>query len=526
MVCIIDDRDDVWNFTPNMVRVSPYNFFAGIKDINAPEKSDSYNTDVCDRRGDTNNDDCVANLKHSDTEMPVLESYLPLTDVILESDENTHLLENCVSLTSGRQRHEENVVGEEHSDIGDPSSHTDVDHIDDVENNVSICAHRVSEAHERDSPVTQSPRFCDTENVTSPDTLFSVIQSDANIPDCFADHKEKPKVNVSDCSADLKENGKSMSSGSMQIDRKHCINYPFQECHDEMDDDQDDYLLHLQNILTRIHNTFYEALDEKVKLDPQIFSSNNLHLPDLKLIIPYVKHQILKGCQLVFSGMVPLNSDEVKSSAWQTAQMLGAEVQRNIVKHTVTDSNQRATTHLVASRPGTNKHKLARRISGVQIVTGDWLWACESRWERCDERLFPLLGEKMVACNRSSMTGRRRLKRATCKRNSVVIKRMRLSSVSIPVSEDSMTDMSSGCFHVATCDNYPAARPGDSVVDCGSSAVTMAGDFINPLLKFSDDDLQCMDKEVSTVFYIELLCIETFVVLYISCLWSDFWHFG
>ena len=36
MVCIIDDRDEVWNFASNLVRVKPYFYFANTGDINAP----------------------------------------------------------------------------------------------------------------------------------------------------------------------------------------------------------------------------------------------------------------------------------------------------------------------------------------------------------------------------------------------------------------------------------------------------------------------------------------------------------
>lgn len=36
MVCIIDDREDVWNFAPNLIHVKPYHFFKHTGDINAP----------------------------------------------------------------------------------------------------------------------------------------------------------------------------------------------------------------------------------------------------------------------------------------------------------------------------------------------------------------------------------------------------------------------------------------------------------------------------------------------------------
>lgn len=37
MVCIIDDRTDVWNYSPNVVQVAPYHFFRHTGDINAPQ---------------------------------------------------------------------------------------------------------------------------------------------------------------------------------------------------------------------------------------------------------------------------------------------------------------------------------------------------------------------------------------------------------------------------------------------------------------------------------------------------------
>lgn len=36
MVVIIDDREDVWNYAPNLIHVRPYHFFQHTGDINAP----------------------------------------------------------------------------------------------------------------------------------------------------------------------------------------------------------------------------------------------------------------------------------------------------------------------------------------------------------------------------------------------------------------------------------------------------------------------------------------------------------
>lgn len=39
MVCIIDDREDVWKFAPNLITVKKYVYFQGTGDINAPPGS-------------------------------------------------------------------------------------------------------------------------------------------------------------------------------------------------------------------------------------------------------------------------------------------------------------------------------------------------------------------------------------------------------------------------------------------------------------------------------------------------------
>ncbi|KAJ2997277.1 Carboxy-terminal domain (CTD) phosphatase [Globomyces sp. JEL0801] len=41
MVVAIDDRSDVWNWSPSLIKVRPYNFFIGIGDINEPLKENS-----------------------------------------------------------------------------------------------------------------------------------------------------------------------------------------------------------------------------------------------------------------------------------------------------------------------------------------------------------------------------------------------------------------------------------------------------------------------------------------------------
>jgi len=63
MVCIIDDRKDVWDFATNMIHVKPYKFFKNVEDINEPQtskpqdiiktESDNSNTIVKEMKSDS-----------------------------------------------------------------------------------------------------------------------------------------------------------------------------------------------------------------------------------------------------------------------------------------------------------------------------------------------------------------------------------------------------------------------------------------------------------------------------------------
>ncbi|KAF2352345.1 BRCT domain [Trinorchestia longiramus] len=57
------------------------------------------------------------------------------------------------------------------------------------------------------------------------------------------------------------------------------------------------------------------------------------------------------------------------------------------------------TTHLVAANPHTHKVHQARRCKSVHVVTPNWLWCCMERWEKVEERLFPLTPSSIITRN-------------------------------------------------------------------------------------------------------------------------------
>ncbi|XP_014295652.1 RNA polymerase II subunit A C-terminal domain phosphatase isoform X1 [Microplitis demolitor] len=107
---------------------------------------------------------------------------------------------------------------------------------------------------------------------------------------------------------------------------------------------------------------------------------NNDRKP-LREIIPQVRIRVLEGLCLTFSGLVPTNHKLEQSRAYKVAMAFGAKVTQDLTE---------STTHLVAIKPGTAKANTAKKNPSIKIVNPDWLWSCAERWEHVDERLFPL----------------------------------------------------------------------------------------------------------------------------------------
>lgn len=81
-----------------------------------------------------------------------------------------------------------------------------------------------------------------------------------------------------------------------------------------LDEDDDDYLLYLEDILRRIHTEFYATIEKE---------GGRKSLRD---IIPRVRAQVLKGVHITFSGLIPTHQKLHQSRAYKVARAFGAEV--------------------------------------------------------------------------------------------------------------------------------------------------------------------------------------------------------
>ncbi|TRY67809.1 hypothetical protein TCAL_07221 [Tigriopus californicus] len=267
MVCIIDDREDVWNFASNLVQVKPYVFFKSTGDINAPPGA-------------------APNPKEGSTEAK--------------------------------------------------------------------------------KPKPAAPTPPNESEVVKPkeDTSMDETSSTAMKPETKGDVKEE---------------------GELDKDKKDEVDPPKEKTEEELVemDDNDDYLVYLEDILSTIHKAYYDMYDQRNAKKEEQTKTDPKGKLNLKFVIPYVKRKILQGTNILFSGVVPTHIPLQKSKAYRIARTLGA----NVLDTVTPESN---ITHLIAARIGTAKVNDVRKMKGVHIVTPDWLWCCAERWEKVDERMFPL----------------------------------------------------------------------------------------------------------------------------------------
>jgi len=328
MVCIIDDREDVWDMASNLIQVKPYHFFQHTGDINAPPGLSKHELD-----GEG-------------------VDFQEITEKISESiselrTEDPDRGDNIVSSTSkDDEGSEESVdVFELESDAKDPEI-----------SNSSIAAEAPKKPPSdtlNGKTVSEEIVVVDDSSSGSPDAEKAVIDDSS---------KEVTK-------AEVVEEKTPTSNEDVATTSKPSLRVPLEGQKQIEIEDTDDYLLYLEGILRSIHKRFYAIYDETTEIT------------DLKVIVPKIRCEVLRGKSLVFSGLVPTEMKLEQSQAYFIAKSLGADVQPNIGK---------GVTHLVAVDAGTYKVYAAKKESAIKVVNANWLWTCAERWEHVEEKLFPL----------------------------------------------------------------------------------------------------------------------------------------
>ncbi|KAH8402123.1 hypothetical protein KR009_009977 [Drosophila setifemur] len=362
MVCIIDDREDVWNMASNLIQVKPYHFFQHTGDINAPPGLSKHELDgegvdfkdITEKKEEKDKAESGGEAKSEDPDKG--EKTVSSTSKDDDSNEESVDVEITNSTATpeptkeakdklnGKTTAEETIAIDDSSSAESPDAQKDAKEGDDVVVIDEATSDNSKESTKLDSEVTVTSAEAAQSEVTPAEATSTssleekVTTSEEDV--AIVAPKSQPSIRV-------------IHDGQKQIEIE----------------DPDDYLLYLEVILRNIHKRFYAIYDETTEI------------PDLKIIVPKIRCEVLRGKNLVFSGLVPTQMKLEQSRAYFIAKSLGAEVHQNMGKE---------ITHLVAVNAGTYKVNAAKKEANIKVVNANWLWTCAERWEHVEEKLFPL----------------------------------------------------------------------------------------------------------------------------------------
>ncbi len=339
MVVIIDDRGDVWKWSENLVKVTPYDFFVGIGDINSsflPKK-------------------------------PELKT-CPKAATVAIPDPNKDLAEGA-------------AIKEPEPMINGDGPESSTQKTQSPSGNVSALEQLVSMGGGDDPTTLQAQASQQDETLAAQLQDRPLLQKQKQLE---ADDEAAAAASTDGDNSNESAKGEETPSDS----GKHRHN---------LLQDNDTELQYLERSLREVHTEFFDVYNQKLagiqggriaqlrgekhmKKVPVKDKGANLKLvPDIKTIMPQMKLRVLEGVILVFSGVVPLGTDIQNSDIALWAKSFGAQIFENITKR---------TTHVVAARNRTAKVRQAARRRKIKIVTTQWLFDSVSQWQRVDEEPY------------------------------------------------------------------------------------------------------------------------------------------
>ncbi|KAI9809618.1 MAG: hypothetical protein M1825_000050 [Sarcosagium campestre] len=363
MVVIIDDRGDVWKWNDNLLRVTPYDFFVGIGDINSSFLA---------KREDI----------QSSPPQPALTDKADADTTMTEADESRATEDTSEDGASEPVRSQ---ISQTNSEESLPSS---------AKSDESALEQLVSMGGGDDPTVLQQQAERQDEALA------------AQLEDRPLLQKQK-QLDAEDSASEAQDetSGGGAAGAEESESSRHRPN---------LLQDDDTELLYLERSLTEVHRTFYDEYERQLakakggrvaqlrgsKAGKKMSVNADLDVvPDVASIMPQMKLRVLEGVVLVFSGVVPLGTDIYRADVAVWARSFGAQLYDQVNKR---------TTHVVAARNRTAKVRQAARRGNIKIVTTHWLFDSISQWRRLDERpyLIPLHPEDRAPSSASAAGGK------------------------------------------------------------------------------------------------------------------------
>ena len=338
MVVIIDDRGDVWKWSPNLIKVTPYDFFVGIGDINSSflPKKPALRTSI-------KSVTAVTPPPHDDSTERATKAKAESKTNGVEHVNATGLMDSPIDTRASPLEQLVAMSGSDDSAVREAQTSDQTATL-----NVQM----------EERPLAQKQKQLEAEE----------IAAEAN-----ATKEGATNTNTSSASSDEASDGDRPRHNLLQ--------------------DHDRELYYLEESLRSVHTAFFQAYSQQMnaakggrvaklmggqKITPTEKTDLDL-IPDIKAILPAVKSKVLGGTVIVFSGIVPLGMDVASADIAILARSFGARIDEDV---------SRSTTHVVAARNRTQKVRAAvRRGRGrIKIVSPQWLLESISSWQRQDEQ--------------------------------------------------------------------------------------------------------------------------------------------
>ncbi|KAF3942124.1 hypothetical protein ABW19_dt0205962 [Dactylella cylindrospora] len=348
MVVIIDDRGDVWKWSENLIKVTPYDFFVGIGDINSSFLPKRHDYQLAQQ--------AAANATpggKSDDPPVINPEQLTAPPAVLTNNNGT----------------EDTIMGDEDAEE---------EKNEDIEDSGTIV-----------SPLEQ---LVEMGGGGDPDVLAE--QTSRQNEALTAQQKERPlakKQEVLD-----KQDTDNISNHSNNGDTNSESGQRHNLLHDN-----DNELEYLEKALTEVHQEFFDEYQRRLVAskggrvaqvrggggkggkkylhqgDGDGKSDYLRNVPDIKHIMPQMKRRVFDDVVLVFSGVIPLGVDVQSSDIAQWAKSFGAIVVEGV---------SQAVTHVVAARTRTAKVRYAAtKFPLTKIVTPQWFFQSITMWQKLDE---------------------------------------------------------------------------------------------------------------------------------------------
>lgn len=341
MVVIIDDRGDVWNWSPNLIKVSAFDFFVGIGDINS--------------------------------------SFLPKRPGVDAKPPKTTKPAKAKSeaTDSNASDHEKSAESSPASTAASTPSSTPPS----ANGEASAVDRMVSMAGKQDAGSIKEKSEEQEEQIANQMADRPLLQKQKILDEAEEEARTSP---AAEAAAELlSEDGSKQDSSSE----------PHSKYRHNLLQDDDTELEHLGRNLSTVHTAYFDEYEREeagskggrvAELRPGHSKKRSMdqlrNIPDAAVLMANIKAQVLQGLTIVFTGVVPLGVDIETHDTAVWAKSFGASVEKNVSKR---------TTHVIASPDRrTLKVKQAIKRGRIAVVSQPWLFACFTQWHKVDEKPY------------------------------------------------------------------------------------------------------------------------------------------